>query len=59
MEEKNPEGMALNLYIKSQGFNDEPVKFWETGVITYKELEVERQQKEKEEMERQKAELEQ
>ncbi len=55
----SPTALALNLYIKSQGFNDEPVKFWETGVITYQELESERQQKVKEEMERQNAEREQ
>jgi len=55
----SPTALALNLYIKSQGFNDEPVKFWNTGVITYQELEVERQQKEKEETERKKAEREQ
>lgn len=55
----SPTALALNLYIKSQGFNDEPVKFWETGVITHKDLEAERQRKEKEEMERQKAEREQ
>jgi hypothetical protein len=49
-----PTALALNLYIKSQGFNDDPVKFWETGVITYQELVAERQQKEKEEIERRK-----
>lgn len=52
----SPTALALNLYIKSQGFNDEPFKFWETGVITYQELESERQQKAKEEIELQNAE---
>lgn len=55
----SPSALALNLYIKSQGFNDEPLKFWKTGVVTYQELEAENQQKQKEETERQKAEREQ
>lgn len=53
-----PTGLALNLYVRTQGFNNAPAKFWESGVITKEELQKEREQKQKEELERQMAEAE-
>ena len=34
----SPTALAIHLYVKSQGFNEEPIKFWKTGVITQSEL---------------------
>lgn len=53
-----PTALALNLYLRSQGFSNNPVNFWKTGVITKEELEKEREQKQKEKMESQKEETE-
>jgi hypothetical protein len=33
-----PTALALNLYVKSQGFNEPPSKFWTTNVITIADL---------------------
>lgn len=54
----SPSALALNLYVKCQGYNGDPAKFWQTGVITSAELEAETQQRQKEEMEKQKIEKE-
>jgi hypothetical protein len=48
-----PSGLSLNLYVKSQGYNEDPVTYWKTGTITYEELRKEEDQKAKEEKEKQ------
>lgn len=37
----SPTALALNLYVKSQGFNDAPANFWTSGIITRAELDKE------------------
>lgn len=32
-----PTPLALNLYLKTQGYNDDPIKFWKTGILTHVE----------------------
>jgi len=46
-----PTALALNLFIKAQGFNDEPLKYWNGDVISYEELETERKRIEREKWE--------
>ncbi len=52
----SPTSLALNLYVKSQGYNTDPALYWQDNIITHAEREKERREKEIAEEERQKAE---
>ena len=47
-----PSALSLNLYVRSQGFNDNPIKFWKSGVVAEDEVKVERELRQKEEAEK-------
>ncbi len=49
-----PTALSLNLYVRSQGFNNDPATFWTSGVITDKDLVKEEEQKQKDKIERRK-----
>ncbi|CAN5395377.1 hypothetical protein BH09BAC1_BH09BAC1_28440 [soil metagenome] len=49
----SPTSLALNLYIKSHGYNGDPSKFWKHGVYTMEELNI-KKQREREEVQKQK-----
>jgi len=34
----SPTALALNLFIRSQGYNGEPSKYWNSGIISYEEF---------------------
>lgn len=51
-----PTALSLNLYVRSQGFDNDPATFWTTGIVTHEYVKKEQEQKQKEEMERQKQE---
>lgn len=53
-----PTALALNLYVRTQGFHNDPAKFWERGVITKEEFEKEKEQKQAEENEKRRLEVE-
>ena len=54
----SPTALALNLYVKSQGFNSDPAVYWKNSVITDLQLKKEHEEKQKREMELQKQERE-
>lgn len=54
----SPSALALNLYVKSQGHNTDPLLFWKTNFITVEEREKEKKEKELQKMEKQKKESE-
>ena len=43
----SPTALALNLYVKSQGFNDAPVNFWTTGIISKADLKKEQEEQQR------------
>lgn len=53
-----PTALALNLYVRTQGFHNDPAKFWKSGVITKDELQKEKEEKQAEEKEKQRLEIE-
>jgi hypothetical protein len=53
-----PTALALNLYVRTQGFHNDPAKFWKSGVITKDELLKESEQKQAEEEEKQRLQIE-
>jgi hypothetical protein len=53
-----PTALALNLYIRTHGFNKDPSGFWKEGVISKEELLEEQTQKRKQESEQQMKEME-
>jgi hypothetical protein len=40
-----PSALGLNLYVKSQGFNEDPTNFWQENIITAEDLEKEEEVK--------------
>jgi hypothetical protein len=43
-----PTALALNLYVKTQGYNGDPTKYWNTGLMNQREYFKERKEKEQE-----------
>ncbi len=33
----SPSGLALNLYLKFQGYNGDPTQYWKTNIVTYED----------------------
>lgn len=54
-----PTALALNLYIKTQGYNGNPVEFWKDNIVTYETYEQLRKERIAKEQEQQKAQMEQ